>query len=449
MQLKVKAGGIRRQLIAASCALLGAAEGRAQEAQTSDAGTAAAPGLTLDSALGYYQESGGRIRAIEPIVTVQQVQDNGDIWGLNLTFDSLSGSSPNGALTSNKPQTFATPSGASLKGVPQTYTTASGQSQTVNAPIYSVAAGTLPVDSNYKDQRLAGALSWNHSLSRLTSLTLGGKLSYEHDFISGSFSALVAHDFNQKNTTLSLGVNGEFDSLHPIGGAPAPGTDYALFQKTGAKTKQGAGVVLGLTQVMAPRWVSEFNLSADRFSGYLDDPYKIISVLDATGATTGYLYEKRPDSRLRRSAYLENRWGWERASVALSLRYMNDDWQVHSSTAQFRVRFWNSPKDRYLEPTVRWYQQSAAQFYAPWLSSSAAQLTYASADSRLAALSAWTYGLKYAVKYGDDSDASELSVRLELYRQTQADRLAAPPALQGLNLYPGLQALMLQIGWRY
>jgi hypothetical protein len=87
--------------------------------------------------------------------------------------------------------------------------------------------------------------------------------------------------------------------MHPIGGAPLPGSDYTLFAKSGAKTKDGAGVLLGLTQVMTRDWLTEFNLSVDRFKGYMNDPYKIISVIDTTGNTTGYQYESRPDERTR------------------------------------------------------------------------------------------------------------------------------------------------------
>ena len=66
---------------------------------------------------------------------------------------------------------------------------------------------------------------------------------------------------------------------------------------------------------MNRHWLAQINLSADRFTGYLNDPYKILSVIDDGGATTGYLYEQRPDQRTRESVYVENRVGWERSSV--------------------------------------------------------------------------------------------------------------------------------------
>jgi hypothetical protein len=275
--------------------------------------------LGLDSAVANYHEN-GRIQAIEPVVNFRGDDGDGHIGSFNLTYDSLSGSSPNGALPSNKPQTFASPSGKSLSATPHTYTTASGQIAVESAPIYTINPGQLPADPRYHDQRLAIGGSWEISWSRLMRSSFWAKLSYEHDFLSAGVNASIAHDFNQKNTTVSFGINEESDALHPIGSAPVRASDYALFEKTGHKTKNGAGLLMGITQVMNRAWLTEFNLSADRFKGYLNDPYKIISVLDASGNTTGYLYEKRPDERTRKSAYLENRIAWERASAGLSLR---------------------------------------------------------------------------------------------------------------------------------
>jgi hypothetical protein len=431
MQLKSDPMSMRRRLIAASCALLSATAARSQEVGTVST-EGEQTGWLIDSALAYYHEN-GRIQAVEPVVNVSKDYGDGESLGLNLTYDALSGSSPNGALTSNKPQTFASPSGKSLLLASHTYTTDPGQ---------------LPVDPKYHDQRLAVGGDWQWPLTRLTSTSVGAKLSYEDDFLSAGFNASIAHDFNQKNTTLSFGINDENDLIHPIGGAPVPGSDYLLFEKGGHKSKNGVGALLGVTQVMTRTWLSEFNLSVDRFTGYFNDPYKVLSVIDSVGNTTGYVYENRPEQRLRKSAYMENRVAWDRESAALSLRYMADDWGVHSETAQLRVH-WAFGENQYWEPTVRWYRQTAADFYTPWITaSSLPSVTYASADTRLSAFHALTYGVKYAVKLGDHFGpaGSELSFRLEYYEQIMDHRSPAPSALQSLDLYPDLQAILFQVG---
>jgi hypothetical protein len=216
------------------------------------------------------------------------------------------------------------------------------------------------------------------------------------------------------------------------------------------KSKDGVEALLGVTQVMAQNWIAELNVSVDRFKGYLNDPYKIASVLDSPGATAGYVYENRPDQRTRKSVYLENRAAVDRFSAALSFRHMQDNWQVRSDTVEFRPRWTLSERTRYIEPAFRWYRQSSAFFYKPWLSSDAGTPEYQSSDERLGAFHALTYGLKYAQTMVDQPNrrGSELSVRIEYYQQTfrQPD---VPASLQGLDLLPPLKAILIQIGWRY
>ena len=75
-----------------------------------------------------------------------------------------------------------------------------------------------------------------------------------------------------------------------------------------------------------------------------------------------YLYEKRPDSRTKQSLFAEWRYAFDRDSFALNFRFMDDDWGVQSQTAEARYR-WNINDRSYLEPHLRWYTQSAADFY--------------------------------------------------------------------------------------
>jgi hypothetical protein len=439
VQLKPKApalktGAARRRLMAASCALLGAGAARGQEARMAPADSGLLENWSVDSALAYYHEN-GRIQAVEPIVDVAKIFADGQALNFNATFDALSGASPNGALTSRTAQTFASPSGK-LK---HQYTTAPGQ---------------LPVDPHYKDDRIAVGGNWTVPFTRVDQVSVGAKLSAEDDFFSATVNASIAHDFNEKNTTLSFGIYNEYDSIHPIGGAPLPGSDYALFEKqTGSKTKDGVGVLLGVTQVMTRVWLSEFNISIDRFQGYLNDPYKITSIISSSGGAVGYEFEDRPDQRTRKSAYWENRVGWNsQLSTALSLRHMSDDWGVRSDTAQVHMRWSLSDRDRYIEPTLRWYRQTAASFYTPFILDPAKPTTgYESSDSRLGAFHALTYGVKYAQKLpglGGRAE-SEFSIRAEYYQQTFDERVPVPVGLQGLDLYPGLKAILVQIGWRF
>jgi hypothetical protein len=142
---------VRRRLMAASCALLSAGGARSHAADVTGVVNDLVQNVSVDSALAYYHED-GRIQAVEPIVNVAKTFANGDALNLDFTFDSLSGSSPNGALPSHGIQTFSSPSGK-----PQHR--------------YTTAPGELPADPNYSDTRVAVAANWSMPLTRVTQTT--------------------------------------------------------------------------------------------------------------------------------------------------------------------------------------------------------------------------------------------------------------------------------------
>jgi hypothetical protein len=427
MQLKNPAGAVRLGLMAASCALLSA------PAAAEDSGTGDAP-WQADTGLLAYHENGGRITAVEP--EVQLRHDLGDEHVLALTgvVDALTGGSPNGALPSKSAQTFATPSGTTLQPTGTTH----------NSKLYTTAPGQLPMDPNFRNERIAGDLAWSQPFGAAEHLTAGGHLSKEHDFFSASAHLDLAHDLNDKNTTLGFGINGESDRVDPVGGAPVAGSNYALLEHTGHESKTQASALLGVTQVMTRTWLAQLNVSYDRANGYLTDPYKILSVLDAAGGTSGYVYEHRPNERARKGLYAGSKFALGSSVLDISYRYTTDDWQVKTDTVEARLRFNVGQGGTYLEPHVRAYRQSAADFYHLYLDGTAALPTYASSDSRLAALNGITVGIKVGFVL---EDHSEVSVRLEGYQQRPTTNSSNLPLLQGLDLNPGLKTIMLQVSW--
>jgi len=467
------AGSARRRLIAASCALLGATAARAQQpadstkpvaSGTSVSNAASVPAPVedatptvdrpwiLDSAIAYYRENDGRVSSVEPVISAHHDFGDERLLDVSASFDVLSGGSPNGAIPSRQPQTFVTPSGIALKspaGNPITYTNTSGKTTSALYKFspYTVPAGTLPVDDSLHGHRIGLTGNYQRPLSQDSRLSYGGSVVDQSDLFSIGANGKYSRDFFEQNTTVSAGVNGQLESVKPTGGTPLPGTDYLLFQKLKSKSNHDFGALLGVHQVISRRWWSEFDLAIDKQLGYLNDPYDIISIANSAGSISDYVFERRPDDRSRRSAFLENRYALDRGMVDVSLRHTSDSWGVNSNTAEVRFRYWNPQRDRYLEPSFRWYKQSAADFYTPFLTNATAPIAgYASSDQRLSAFHALTFGVKYGVKLDDDR---EFSVRVEEYRQTSDNRQTPPGVLQGLDLYPGINAIFVQFGWRF
>jgi len=377
----------RKRLAAATLSLLGA----------SSAGNASAADeplkWTLDTGLLYYKEGGGRVQAIEPVVN-GSVNIGGDrIISGGLVLDSLSGSSPNGAVPAGTPQTFASPSG--------------------RGGTYTTAPGATPLDPTFKDTRVAANLGYLFPVSDNGKLAFGLNGSREYDFLSAGANTHYSLDLNEHNTTLSAGLGFEYDSINPVGNVPIPLTPMINGYKSGgtSKTKNVKDVLLGFTQVIDASSLLQFNYSLSLSNGYETDPYKILSVIDSNAQPQSYVYEKRPGTRTRHALFSEyKRFVFARDTVDLSYRYYTDSWGIQAHTVNAAYR-WNFSQRMYLEPSARYYTQTQANFYrAALFTGEDATVSNASADYRLAAFDAVTGGIKYGMTLRNNQ---ELSVRLE------------------------------------
>jgi len=426
---QIRTAQIRTALATASCALLGASAPGALHAQG-----AADEQWDIDSALMIYSET-DRVSAVEPVVKMHRQLDDDNEVDVTVVLDSLTGASPNGATPSADVQTFTRPSGG-------------GE--------YRVAPGETPLDDTFQDTRLSLGGVWTQALDRFSRRSLGATASREYDFTSLSASATWARDFDNRNRTLSLGLGVEYDLIEPEGGIPVP---FASMAPAGsAQPRQGSDddrtvvdLLFGLTQVINRRTLMQFNYSISKSDGYLSDPFKILSVVDdAPGATLGdsvdYVYENRPDTRLKQSLYWQTKYHLEEDVIDFSYRYLWDDWEVASHTFDLRYRYMLGGGS-YLEPHLRLYLQDAAEFYRYNLLASEAPPQYASADPRLGEFTGTTIGLKYSMPL---DAAQRLSLRGEVYRQDgDGSPDSAIGSQQGLDLFPDLQAWMLQVGYSF
>jgi len=447
----------RRQLSLAALALIGGTGAHAQSNQA-DSNLPA----QWDSGLLWYRESGDRIRDLEAIVNVRQPLSQDSAWNGKLTLDTVCGGSPIGAIPSKSAQSFVTPTATSLNPpvavVTQTTTSASGGgggggldnmtlcTNPVQNQKYTIAPGAVPLDQSFHDQRIAASGGYDTALDARSHLSGGAAISHETDFFSLSVNGLLTRDYNDRNTTVAAGVNLESDKISPVGGTPVPGTFYGDFHKTGDQSKKVEDLLLGVTQVVSRRWITQLNGSLEHAGGYQTDPYKIVTEVDPLGydAAGIYVYESRPQSRNRYALYWDNKYAFDRDMLEASLRVTRDTWGIRSGTVELRYRL-NLGDLGYFEPHLRGYRQTAADFFHFYLPQGATA-GYASADPRLGGFTGETFGVKYGLPVGE---TGEVSFRVERYTQHATDRSSSLPGLQGLDLNPGIQALIIQAGLRF
>jgi hypothetical protein len=108
---------------------------------------------------------------------------------------------------------------------------------------------------------------------------------------------------------------------------------------------------------------------------------------------------------------------------------------------------WNFGNGKYLKPHLRYYDQSAADFYRRYLVDGETLPTHASADYRLGDMQTATYGLTHGRIVGD---GHELTLRLEYYVQTGESHPAdAIGNLRNFDLFPTVDAFILQVGYSF
>jgi hypothetical protein len=435
MQL-MNAKNLKKSLTAATCTLLGS--------------TAQANLLTdwdFDTALMYYGET-NRVSATEGIIAANKDFRNDRLLNFKLVFDSLTGASANGAVAQPNAQTF---------------TTTSGKIQTPSK------SSDIPLDPSFKDTRVQASAQWTQPLFKDQTISVGGNLSKESDYLSVGANSNIAFDFNQKNTTLSLGFSGSFDQVKPHGGihqalslksnnvaalSGITGSDdedsvYQVVDQTIIATKDNktnADLLVGLTQVINKRMLVQLNYSYSKVNGYMTDPYKILSEINSNGETQSYRFENRPDKRTKQAFYAESKYHFSRSIMDLSYRYMTDDWNIKSHTFDFHYQFL-LPQGHYVEPHVRYYSQTAADFYQPYLVDGAAIPEFASADYRLGDLDTYTIGVKYGMPIGH---GESVAFRVEYYKQSSKNPgFATPGVLADEPVFQGIDAIVAQVSYSF
>ena len=457
--------GIRRTLATLAAGLLSASAARAADAPAPQANPAdlfyvsrtdepPSTGSRIDGSVLFYQET-GRVRAIEPALSTSINLGDEHYLSLGVVSDSVTGATPNGAVPSNRVQNFLTP--IKVTGSTVTTTSASGGSTIVQLPPtpgqvaaaalgrqYSAAPNTLPVDGGFNDQRFAGNIGWAQPVTDTMKMTAGAAYSSEHDYTSGTVNASLAQDFNGRNTTASLAVNAEFDRSSPFGGTPTPLTSMNAQWKGPGQSRTILDFVGGLTEVVNRYWLAQLNYSYGTSNGYNTDPYRIISVVDASGQPIDNIYENRPRDRTRESVYFGNKVYLGSNVVDASFRYFWDSWGIKSETLEVSDRY--AVNDLlYVEPQVRWYHQTAASFYHYYLNSSSPLPTYASSDTRLGTFTGMTYGSKIGLAVGNQTEINLLGL---YYRQSGNGHPAgAPGQLAQQNLFPGVTAISVIAGF--
>ena len=239
--------------------------------------------------------------------------------------------------------------------------------------------------------------AWNADFSRQfpgVNVAVGLGNSRENDYVSTGWSLNTLSDFNQKNTTLLVGVAGTDDDVK------------VFFQRPLVK-KRTNDVILGVTQLLDPRTSVTVNVTWGRMTGFLADPYKLVQKKTEIfpGVSLPLTFgENRPHERNKGILFvrLNRSFPALRGAVESSYRYYRDTNGTDAHTLDLSW-FQRVGEKVVLRPALRLYDQTAAEFYrynldatplTPFSGAPRAGGPFYSSDYRLSALRTVNYGLK-------------------------------------------------------
>lgn len=370
---------IRSRLALASCALLS----QHSVAQGID------NDWVIDSSVLQYAEGDDRVSVTKAVVSVDGNVSTKDSVSLQLVYDTMSGATPTG-LVSDPAQR-------------DTVTGVSGGS-------FATGSGAGVTLAEFDDTRLATTMDWTRQHGRTFAATYGAAVSVENDYQSIGGSVNLAKDTSSRLTTFTAGIAGTFDTISRTGGkTPLPRSNLAdpesdIFVEEA--TRHTYQAIVGMSRVINVRTIAQFNMSIGVSDGYHTDPYKLVSIADDNDPNAlrprGAVYESRPDSRERHTLFGKVAHQLRSGNIMhFSYRWYDDDWEVTSNT--FELKYHKKLRGgSFIEPHVRYYDQTAASFYVHYLDSDDHDASdidsipdFVSADYRLDEIQSYTVGFKY------------------------------------------------------
>ncbi|GAA5020661.1 hypothetical protein GCM10011506_04360 [Marivirga lumbricoides] len=268
--------------------------------------------------------------------------------------------------------------------------------------------------------------SYSHSSDdRNNIISAKASLSAEYDYFSMGFGGSYSRLFNEKNTELSINANVYLDTwttIYPYELRPFKegnsGLNDPLFKKyriTGNtnynpqftefdnKGRNSYSLGFGFSQILHRNVQGSLALDFVQQQGLLSTPFQRVYFADVEDSFIEKFQladdiERLPDSRFK--VAMGGRLNWyinERFTVRTLYRYYFDDWSITSHTASIEVPYKITDKFT-LYPSYRFYNQSAAEYFAP-ANENLSTDEYYTSDYDLSKFNANQYG--FGVSYTD------------------------------------------------
>ena len=218
--------------------------------------------------------------------------------------------------------------------------------------VSSASIDVVSTASPYKEQRDQASLALD-VLNGKTQYSVSVAGSDENDYTASTASFDISQDLFGDLTTVSFGFSRGWDEVRRRG-------DRDFEEPVDRRSYR-----VGVTQVVTPSLMMNLAYETITDEGFLNNPYRSVRYLDPD-SPAGYAYQPEvyPRTRTSNAAALGARYFLPyRAAVHGEYRWFTDTWGIDAHT--LRLGYTHPLGARWvLEGGLRWYDQSAADFYA-------------------------------------------------------------------------------------
>lgn len=218
--------------------------------------------------------------------------------------------------------------------------------------VSSASIDVVSTASPYREERTQGSLALD-MLAGKTQYSASYALSDENDYTANTASFDVSQDLFGDLTTLSFGFSQGWDEVRKRGDA------------TFEEDVDRRNYRLGLSQIVTPQFMAGLAYEVITDEGFLNNPYRSVRFLDES-SPRGYSFQPEvyPSTRTSNAVSLTGRYFLPyRAAVHGEYRWFSDTWGIDAHTVA--VGYTHPWGGKWIfEAGYRWYDQSAADFYA-------------------------------------------------------------------------------------
>ncbi|TAL70895.1 MAG: DUF3570 domain-containing protein [Bacteroidetes bacterium] len=182
-------------------------------------------------------------------------------------------------------------------------------------------------------------------------VSLTNLYSIEHDYSSETIAGSISVPMAKKNTTIQLGLVKSWDKIFPQ-------------TRTWIEDKSVISSTLTLSQIFSTGFIGQIELFYSNLSGFLSDPYQVVTVVNFDSAFFQKYENIYPDYRNRGAAGLRTiiRLN-DVSSLQLAYRYYLDDWEVKSHTISALYEHLFFDEKLLFGAGIRSYFQTKAKFF--------------------------------------------------------------------------------------